>query len=221
MVRPATSSGNIGKKIGRYQFSLLGNTANLRLRYVQAPSKAYPPFRMIILQAHGRRLPSVLMSDHDERALNEARCSNELLEHLEHLEETNDLFGNVAKSLGQCPRHAGDAVRPTPYRLNPVPGYPLSDLSKINLKSASVYQPCFGQQPIFMEPLPFPLSSRAKPRGLQFRGPLLETRNTLLKQNCHLACPGVPWDRSVAKWRDLRFSLPIRGPEHSRRLQHG
>src|SRR3984885_227173 len=29
---------------------------------------------------------------------NEARCSNELLEHLEHLHETNDLFGNVAKS---------------------------------------------------------------------------------------------------------------------------
>ena len=37
-----------------------------------------------------------------------------------------------------------------------------------------------------------------EPRDLQFRGPLLETRNTLLKQNCHL-------DRSVAKWRDLRF----------------
>ena len=36
-------------------------------------------------------------------ALNEARCSNELLEHLEHLHETNDLFGNVAKSKGQCP----------------------------------------------------------------------------------------------------------------------
>jgi hypothetical protein len=30
------------------------------------------------------------------------------------------------------------------------------------------------------------LSSRAKPRDLQFRGPLLETRNTILKQNCHL-----------------------------------
>jgi hypothetical protein len=30
--------------------------------------------------------------------VNEARCSNELLEHLEHLHETNDLFGNVAKS---------------------------------------------------------------------------------------------------------------------------
>jgi hypothetical protein len=29
--------------------------------------------------------------------VNEARCSNELLEHLEHLHETNDLFGNVAK----------------------------------------------------------------------------------------------------------------------------
>ena len=36
-------------------------------------------------------------------ALNEARCSNKLLENLEHLHETNDLFGNVAKSQGQCP----------------------------------------------------------------------------------------------------------------------
>ena len=36
-------------------------------------------------------------------SVNEARCSNELLEHLEHLHETNDLFGNVAKSQGQCP----------------------------------------------------------------------------------------------------------------------
>jgi hypothetical protein len=30
--------------------------------------------------------------------VNEARCSNKLLEHLEHLHETKDLFGNVAKS---------------------------------------------------------------------------------------------------------------------------
>jgi hypothetical protein len=30
--------------------------------------------------------------------VNQARCSNLLLEHLEHLQETNDLFGNVAKS---------------------------------------------------------------------------------------------------------------------------
>jgi hypothetical protein len=30
--------------------------------------------------------------------VNEARCSNELLEHLDHLHETNDLFGNLAKS---------------------------------------------------------------------------------------------------------------------------
>jgi hypothetical protein len=22
---------------------------------------------------------------------------------------------------------------------------------------------------------------------------------------CHPACPGVPWNRSVAKWRDLLF----------------
>jgi hypothetical protein len=38
----------------------------------------------------------------------------------------------------------------------------------------------------FMEPLPSPLSSRAKPRDLQFRGPFLETRNPMLKQNCYL-----------------------------------
>jgi hypothetical protein len=33
--------------------------------------------------------------------VNEARCSNKLLEHLEHLHETNDLFGNVAKSQSE------------------------------------------------------------------------------------------------------------------------
>ncbi len=26
-----------------------------------------------------------------------------------------------------------------------------------------------------------------------------------LQQNCHPACPGAPWDRSAAQWRDLRF----------------
>ena len=30
------------------------------------------------------------------------------------------------------------------------------------------------------------------------------------KQNCHPACPGVPWDRSDAKWRDLLLSHPLR-----------
>jgi hypothetical protein len=91
------------------------------------------------------------------------------------------------------------------------------------------------QQPVSTEAAPFPLSSRpgfpakqhwtrsrvrlsfkerrmrsvdatkfhrksagAQPRDLQFRGPFLETRNLTLPQNCHL-------DRSVAKWRDLRF----------------
>src|SRR5580692_3124611 len=79
---------------------------------------------MIISQGHGRRLPSVLLSAIRQdfyakrvawrqpllrcarpraASVNEARCSNELLEHLEHLHETNDLFGNVAKSQGQCP----------------------------------------------------------------------------------------------------------------------
>jgi hypothetical protein len=52
-------------------------------------------------------------------------------------------------------------------------------------KNASV------QQPLFMEPFPFPLSSRAKPRDLQFRGSFLETLNSIPKKTCHL-------DRSAA-----------------------
>ena len=58
-------------------------------------------------------------------------------------------------------------------------------------------------------PPKLPMSLGAKPRDLQFRGLLLETRNTMLKQNCHLACPGVPWDRSVAERRDLRCLLVL------------
>ena len=33
--------------------------------------------------------------------------------------------------------------------------------------------------------------------------PILE-----MKMKCHPACPGLPWDRSVAKWRDLQFNGP-------------
>jgi hypothetical protein len=50
-------------------------------------------------------------------------------------------------------------------------------LSKLDLKSASV------QQPLSMEPLPFPLSSRAKPRDLRFHGPFVETQSPMLKNN--------------------------------------
>jgi hypothetical protein len=52
-------------------------------------------------------------------------------------------------------------------------------LSKV-IKNVSV------RQPLSVEPLSFPLSSRAKPRDLQFRGPFMETQNSILKQNCHL-----------------------------------
>ena len=27
-------------------------------------------------------------------------------------------------------------------------------------------------------------------------------------RNCHPACPGLPWNRSEAQWRGLRFSVP-------------
>jgi hypothetical protein len=36
------------------------------------------------------------------------------------------------------------------------------------------------RQPLSVEPLSFPLSSRAKPRDLQFRGPFMETQNSIL-----------------------------------------
>jgi hypothetical protein len=52
----------------------------------------------------------------------------------------------------------------------------------------------------FLQNATLSLSSRAKPRDLHFRGPLLEMLNSMLKQNCHL-------DRSIAQWRDLRFSF--------------
>jgi hypothetical protein len=63
----------------------------------------------------------------------------------------------------------------------------------------------FGPETTFHRTIALSLSSRAKPRDLQFCGPLLETRNPVPPQNCHLACPGVPWNRSEAQWRDLRF----------------
>ncbi len=64
----------------------------------------------------------------------------------------------------------------------------------IDVPTAPTTALALGIGPLLLAALSF-LSSRAKPRDLQFRGPVLETRNTILKQKCHLACPGVPWDR--------------------------
>jgi hypothetical protein len=47
------------------------------------------------------------------------------------------------------------------------------------MKNASV------QQPLSTEPLPFPLSSRAKPRDLQFCGPFLEAWSLRFTQLCN------------------------------------
>jgi hypothetical protein len=43
---------------------------------------------------------------------------------------------------------------------------------------SKVMKNTFGRQPLFTEPQPFPLSSRAKPRDLQFRGPFVEMFST-------------------------------------------
>ncbi len=40
-------------------------------------------------------------------------------------------------------------------------------------------------------------------------GPFLEKTGLDLKQNCHLACPGVAWDRSVSAGLGEIFELGI------------
>jgi hypothetical protein len=53
----------------------------------------------------------------------------------------------------------------------------------------------------------------AKPRDLQFRGPFLETHNSIHNRIVMSPAPGVSWDRSVAKWRDRRHSLAAKNPK--------
>jgi hypothetical protein len=50
-----------------------------------------------------------------------------------------------------------------------------------------------GTTPLFLgSPQPVPAC----------RGPIPNGTHSPL---CHPACPGVPWDRSAAEWRDLQF----------------
>jgi hypothetical protein len=59
------------------------------------------------------------------RRFNQARCSNKLLEHLEHLRETNDLFGNLAKSqyegkwMSLLLKVVAEGIDPDAGQLNP------------------------------------------------------------------------------------------------------
>ena len=55
----------------------------------------------------------------------------------------------------------------------------------IDVATAPTTALALGNGPLLSTTLSF-LSSRAKPRDLQFRGPFLETRNPMLKQNCYL-----------------------------------
>ncbi len=56
-------------------------------------------------------------------------------------------------------------------------------------------------------------------RDLQFRGPLLGTGNTVLKQNCHLACAGVPWDRSAPMISCSETNAILLSPQRNRGLK--
>jgi hypothetical protein len=57
--------------------------------------------------------------------------------------------------------------------------------------------------------LPFVIPSVAE--DLPF--PSSVTNAAVLRMNCHPACPGVPWDRSEAEWRDLLFSPSASNPD--------
>src|SRR3984957_5917495 len=39
--------------------------------------------------------------------------------------------------------------------------------------------------------------------------PNSSSKTSTPKQKCHPACPGLPWDRSEAKWRDLLFTSAL------------
>jgi hypothetical protein len=108
-----------------------------------------------------------------------------------------------------------------------VPGFPTSPLSPVPLMWFSLKRTtCSWPKPQVST------GNLGEPRDPQFHGPLLETRNTLLKQNCHLACPacpglpwGVPWDRSVPgfpatqRWTRPRVRLSLSKP-HEGRQRH-
>ncbi len=102
------------------------------------------------------------------------------------------------------------AERPNPTRLFlkksrtslpcPVQSRSENALSEVEWGSAvrSTDHRCTGKAP------PFPLSSRAKPRDLQFAPPTIEAQGKHQPKLCHP-------DRSAAKWRDLLFSPPATG----------
>jgi hypothetical protein len=58
-------------------------------------------------------IPQEALMDDEYPPVNQARCSNKLFEHLEHLHETNDLFGNLAKYQiqGHTLRRYGRSIR--------------------------------------------------------------------------------------------------------------
>jgi hypothetical protein len=85
----------------------------------------------------------------------------------------------VAKGQGGC---WGKVTMSSPLANTPSPSANTLSFSK----HPFLQQTPFPSANTLSSPLFFPLSSRAKPRDLQFRGPFLETRNLVLSQNCHL-----------------------------------
>ncbi len=77
------------------------------------------------------------------------------------------------------------------------------------MKNASV------QKPLYMERLPFPCHPE-RSRGICGSADLSWKNGPALEMNCHLACPGVPWDRSgpgfpaTQHWTRPRVRLSLR-----------
>jgi hypothetical protein len=92
-----------------------------------------------------------------------------------------------------------------------VPGFPTSPLSPVPLMWFSLKRTtCSWPKPQVST------GNLGEPRDLQFRGTFRGNAILHHKPNCHLACPGVPWDRSVSgfpatlHWTRPRVRLSLR-----------
>jgi hypothetical protein len=83
-------------------------------------------------------------------------------------QKATTLYGTVALSFVIPSEAEGSAVPRT------LPGNVFRQRNHGPCGPPKIMKNTSVRQPLFMERLPFPLSSQAKPRDLQFRGPFLE-----------------------------------------------
>ncbi len=79
---------------------------------------------------------------------------------------------------------------------------------RLNFKPVEIkFEKCLGSTTTFYGTVALSFVIPTRRREICGSRTSFGNANTTLKHNYHLACPGAPWDRSVAEWRDLRFSF--------------